>query len=65
MPNDPNITPEQAWKFIQEMFRRADDDDCMTGGQCPFYEDCDDETCVNIRKVLLNASDSSKEEVTP
>ena len=36
-----------------------------SGGQCPFYEDCDDETCVNIRKVLLNASDNSKGEVKP
>ena len=37
MPTNPNITPKRAWEFIQEMFRRADDDDCMTGGQCPFY----------------------------
>jgi len=65
MPNDPNITPEQAWKFIQEMLRRADDDDCMTGGRCPLYNFCDAETCANIQKVLLNASDSSKEGVKP
>ena len=65
MPNDPNITPERAWEFIQEMLRRADDNDCMTGGRCPLYEFCYDQTCVDIRKVLLNASDSSKEEVTP
>jgi len=63
MLNDPNITPEQAFEFVKEMLRRADDDDCMTGGQCPLYENCDVETCVNIRKVLLNASDNSKEEV--
>jgi len=63
MPNDLNITPERALEFLNSIIKRADDDRCEINGLCPLYDFCCDEVCVTLRKALLNANDSSKEEV--
>jgi hypothetical protein len=60
MPNDPNITPEEALDFVNSIIKRADDGDCYVGGVCPFYDVCSgDETCRSVRDFFV------KKEVKP